>query len=165
MSDVDAVAVLRGHSALLRRLASGYERNRSDQEELAQDMAIAVWRALPRYRGEGSLKAYVAKVAQFAALERLRSRRPAQEGGDALDDLEAPGVGPDQQFEAQQRQRRLMHAVLELPLGQRECVLMALEGFGNVEIAGILGMQVNTVDQRLSRARVHLRKRLENADA
>lgn len=161
----DPVAVLREHGALLLRLASGYERNRSDRDELAQEMAIAVWRALPKYRGEGSLRGYVAKVAQFAALERVRRRPPAADGDDALDGIEAPGSGPDQQFEAGQRQRRLLAAVAELPLGQRECVLLALEGFGNAEIAALLGMQPNTVDQRLSRARSFLRTRLENPHA
>ncbi|WP_024891807.1 RNA polymerase sigma factor [Luteimonas huabeiensis] len=165
MSGPDAAAVLAEHGAFLRRLASGYERNRSDQEELVQEMAIAVWRSLPKYRGDGSLKGFVAKVAQFAALERLRRRRPAHDDGDALDRLEAPGPGPERQFEAQQRQRRLMAAVSQLPLGQRECVLLALEGFGNGEIAGILGIQANTVDQRLSRARALLRARLETTHA
>lgn len=158
----DPAAILQAHGALLLRLASGYERNRSDRDELAQEMAIAVWRALPKYRGEGSLRGYVAKVAQFAALERLRRRPPPAEGDDALGGVEAPGPGPDQQLEAGQRQDRLLAAVSGLPLGQRECVLLALEGFGNAEIAGILGMQPNTVDQRLSRARSFLRTRLES---
>src|SRR5690606_9657647 len=95
VSDADAIAVLREHGPLLRRLASGYERNRSDREDLVQEMAIAIWRSLPKYRGDGSLKGYVAKVAQFVALERLRRKRPVQGGDEVLDSLEAPEPGPD----------------------------------------------------------------------
>lgn len=165
MSGTDVIAVLHEHGGLLRRMAFGYERNAAEREELAQEMAIAVWKALPRYRGDGSLKAFVAKVAQFTALERLRGRRPVHEPDDALEKAASPDPGPDVQAEAAQRQGALMDAVRELPLGQRECVLLALEGFGNRDIAQVLGIQANTVDQRLSRARAWLKQRLEQTYA
>lgn len=63
-----------------------------------------------------------------------------------------------------QRRHRLLVAVRALPTGQRECVLLVLEGFNSREIADILGIAVNTVDQRLSRARHKLRTILEERE-
>src|SRR5690606_28594111 len=103
MSGTDVIAVLHEHGGLLRRMAFGYERNAAEREELAQEMAIAVWEALPRYRGDGSLKAFVAKVAQFTALERLRGRRPLDEPDDAPGKAASPGPGPDLPADAAQR--------------------------------------------------------------
>ncbi len=165
MTAPDISAVLLEHGALLQRLASGYERQRSDRDELAQEMAIAVWKALPRYRGDGSLRGFVAKVAQFAALERLRSKRPDAGRGDEIGDAPSHDPTPDRHAESMQRGRALRDAVAALQTGQRECVLLALEGFGNREIAALLGIPDNTVDQRLSRARTALRARLEQTHA
>lgn len=165
MTSPDILQVLQEHGDLLQRLASGYERQRSDRDELAQEMAIAVWKALPRYRGDGSLRGFVAKVAQYAALERLRSKRPAASGSDAVADAPSSDPTPDRHAESVQRGRALRDAVAALPTGQRECVLLALEGFGNREIAALLGIPDNTVDQRLSRARTALRATLEHTHA
>ena len=70
---------------------------------------------------------------------------------------------PDAQAEAAQRQAALLSAVRQLADGQRECVLLVLEGFDHGQIADILGVAVNTVDQRLSRARTRLRNQLEGS--
>lgn len=166
MSPPDIAEVLREHGGLLQRMAAGYERQRSDRDELAQEMAIAVWKALPRFRGEGSLKGFVAKVAQFTALERMRGHRRSHATADeAPAELVSGDPTPDRHAETRQRGERLFDAVAALPTGQRECVLLALEGFGNREIAALLGIPDNTVDQRLSRARVALRTHLESSHA
>lgn len=58
--------------------------------------------------------------------------------------------------EAQQRRAGLVAAVRRLPLGQRQVVVLALEGFALKEIGQALGLEENTVAQRLSRARRQL---------
>jgi RNA polymerase sigma-70 factor (ECF subfamily) len=149
--------VLREHGGMIERIAAGYARTPTAREELAQEMAIAIWRALPRFRGDGSLKAFVARTAQFTALDALHRHDFTREVAMDGIDMEAADPTPDQLAEKSQRQRRMAAAITSLPLGQRECVLLALEGFGNKEIAEILGIEPNTADQRLSRARAGLR--------
>lgn len=163
MTAPDIESVLREHGPMLLRMAAAYRGRRTGTDELAQEMAVAVWQALPRFRGEGSLKGFVARVAQFAALDRLRVTNARNEIG--IDDLAIESVEstPEAYAETSQKRRDLMRAVCGLPTGQRECVLLVLEGFGNNEIAEILGIATNTVDQRLSRARVWLRGQLEDS--
>jgi len=159
VTDIDAV--LREHGAMLFRIASGYTRTNAARDDLAQEMSVAVWKALPAFRGDGPLKAFVARTAQFAALDHVR-KRSNRVDGDAIDDsFESHDPRPDEHAGQSQRRRHLLQAVRDLPVGQRECVLLVLEGFSNREIAEILGMPGNTVDQRLSRARQHLRTLLE----
>lgn len=152
--------VLAEHGAMLFRIAGGYATPHLPRDELAQDMSVAVWKALPGYRG-GDLRAFVARVAQFAALDCLRRKTIDVEGDADEGNLESPAIRPDQYADATQKQMRLLAAVRRLPIGRRECVLLVLEGFDHGEIAGILGIAVNTVDQRLSRARRQLRELLE----
>ena len=44
------------HGAALARLVAAYERRPALREELLQEIALALWQALPAFRGEASLK-------------------------------------------------------------------------------------------------------------
>jgi RNA polymerase sigma factor (sigma-70 family) len=48
-----------------------------------------------------------------------------------------------------------------LPVGQRQLVVLALEGLRYDEIADLLGITVGNVGVRLNRARAALREQLE----
>lgn len=160
----DIESTLREHAGMLARIAGGYASQRAARDDLVQEMSVAVWKALPAWRGEGSLKAFVARVAQYAALDWCR--RDARAPADDIDDIEiaATGAVPDEAAHAEQRRERLAAAIRQLPLGQRECVLLVLEGFASAEIAHVVGVGANTVDQRLSRARATLRAQLREEE-
>lgn len=156
-SSPDIDAALRDYGAMLFRIASGYTRTSAARDDLVQDMSVALWKALPAYRGDGPVKAFVARIAQFTALDHVKRRANRIDTASLDEHLESTAMRPDQYAGGVQDRNRLLDAVRRLPGGQRECVLLVLEGFGNREIAGILGVPDNTVDQRLSRARQQLR--------
>lgn len=155
-------AVLREHGPMLSRIAGSYEAEPARREDLLQEMSLALWRALPRWRGEASLRTFIARVAHNRAMDCLARRRIRE---DELDEQHPdPVADPLRLAEAQQRRQSLVDAVRRLPLGQRQAVVLALEGFSQREIGEVLGHGENTVAQRLSRARRQLRDWLgENA--
>ncbi|MBC7978156.1 MAG: RNA polymerase sigma factor, partial [Myxococcales bacterium] len=71
-----------------------------------------------------------------------------------------PHAGPQVATEREQRRAALMVAVRRLPLPQAQVVSLVLEDFSHAEIADVLGISVNNVDVRLSRARQALRREL-----
>jgi RNA polymerase sigma-70 factor (ECF subfamily) len=89
-----------------------------------------------------------------------RRRLPTAESGD---DLELPDARPDpeQSLSAEQQGRRLLDAVLGLPVGYRQVVTLVLEGMSYAEIADVLGIAESNVGARLTRARQMLRTRLQ----
>lgn len=150
----------------LRRLAGSYERDPSRQQDLVQDIWLAVWQALPRFRGECSERTFVFRIAHNRAVSHIdySQRRRAE----PLDDdaaVFAPGPDPEHALSAQQRQERLRAAVQELPVGLRQVVVLALEGFHHADIADIVGITENNVAVRLSRARATLSRLLGAAEA
>lgn len=151
-------AVLREHGPMLSRIAGSYEYERGRREDLLQEMSLAVWRALPRWRGDASLRTFVARVAHNRAVDCLSRRRIREDELDEHHPDPHPVADPLHQAEARQRRRDLLDAVRRLPLGQRQVVVLALEGFSQREIGQALGQQENTVAQRLSRARRQLRE-------
>jgi DNA-directed RNA polymerase specialized sigma24 family protein len=46
--------IVRLHGESLSRVAWGYVSNAADHDDLMQDILVAIWRALPRFRREAS---------------------------------------------------------------------------------------------------------------
>jgi RNA polymerase sigma-70 factor (ECF subfamily) len=153
-------ALLHEHAGLLSRIAASYEADPSLRDDLLQDIALALWRALPAWRGEASLKTFVARVAHNRGASHVigqTRRRPTQALGE---DLADPMHGPEAHAQAEQKRRRLQDAVRTLPLTLRQAVTLALEGFSQQDIAVALGISANNVAVRLNRARKALKSAL-----
>jgi RNA polymerase sigma factor (sigma-70 family) len=148
------------HGPLIRRIARSYEANRAVVDEVVQDIYLALWEALPRFRGDASLRTFVVKVAHNRAITHVakEARRPRTvELDEALTDS---ATTPEQAAEHAEARSRLERAVARLPLGQRLVATLALEGFSPDEIANVLGIGVSAASVRLHRAKALLRELL-----
>ncbi|HEX6749522.1 MAG TPA: sigma-70 family RNA polymerase sigma factor [Longimicrobium sp.] len=152
--------VVREHGAALARLAAVYAAEPADRDDLLQEIWVALWRALPRFRGECSLRTFVYRVGHNRGLTfRARQRRnPSAELPPTLAD---PRPGPDAELARSRRHERLLDAVRRLPEPQRQAVTLSLEGLSHAEIAEVVGTTENNVAVRLSRGRAALRELLE----
>ena len=157
---VDIESVLREHGPMLSRIAGSYESEPARRDDLLQEISLAVWKALPAWRGDASLRTFAARVAHNRAIDHLAREKRAL-GDELRDEHPDPGANPLQHAEAHQRRKDLIAAVRALPLGQRQVVVLALEGFSQNEIGQALGLEDNTVAQRLSRARRQLQQWLQ----
>jgi RNA polymerase sigma-70 factor (ECF subfamily) len=152
--------ILREHGPALSRLASSYEAVASTHEELVQDIALAIWQALPHFRGECSERTFIFRIAHNRALSHAWKRRPAHQPLDDLEESEQP-VDPrplpeDRAAETHQRER-LMAAIHRLPATHRQMIALLLEDFSYAEMAEVLGISENNVAVRLNRARKALK--------
>lgn len=154
---------MQAHGPALRRVAASYARTAAEQDDLAQQIALGLWRALPSFREECSARTFVFRVAHnqamhFATRERLR--RPHPDADARVGAIADESGDPEAQLDARRRRARMYEALRGLPLAQREVLTLALEGLPHAEIAEVLGVTVNSVDVRLSRARSALRAAL-----
>ena len=148
------------HGASLGRVAWSYTRNHADQQDLFQDIAIAIWRALPRFRAECSERTFVFRIAHNRGITHLSRRR--QVTVEASDELEVSDgrPTPEQALASSQKALQLLDAVQSLPLAYRQVVTLALEGMSYGDIADVLGITESNVGVRLTRARLMLRRLL-----
>lgn len=155
--------VLREHGPALARLAAGYEANASTREELVQEIALAIWQALPSFRGECSERTFVYRIAHNRALTHVWKRRPAHQALDEIEESQQP-VDPRAQPEdvvAKRDERdQLMTAIQSLPVMHRQIITLMLEDFSYAEMALVLGISENNVAVRLTRARQALKRAL-----
>lgn len=154
----------------LKRLAGQYE-----AEDLTQEVFIKISQALKNFRGECQLSTWIYRIATNAALDRLRSPSFQQMAhGKSLDDSregdtedkdvwtgeKMPSI--DQELIRKDMNRCIRDFIENLPENYRTVVVLGeLEGLKNNEIAGILGLTLDTVKIRLHRARAKLKKELE----
>jgi RNA polymerase sigma factor (sigma-70 family) len=159
--DDRCVRLLRQYDRALRRMVGSYERDPSRQQDLLQDIWLAVWQALPRFRGECAEQTFVFRIAHNRAVSHIDhwQRRRV----DPLDDdapFPAAQPDPERALSAQQRHEQLRAAVQSLPLGLRQVVVLSLEGLSHAEIAAVAGITENNVAVRLTRARAALSRLL-----
>jgi RNA polymerase sigma factor (sigma-70 family) len=161
--------VVREYGAALARLAAAYAPDRADRDDLSQEILVAIWRALPRFRGESSERTFVFRVAHnrgitYRSRRRHHPRLEAEAEAEAAADA-VPDAGPDPAalLARSRRHQRLVAAVGELPEPHRQAVMLHLEGLTNREIAGVQGTTEDNVAVRLARARKALRLLLGEA--
>ena len=152
-------ALLAAYGASLARLAGSYVRNEDDREDLLQDIVVAVWRALPRFRGDCSERTFLFRIAHNRAIAYITRRRlPIVDGAEV--EVQDARPNPEETLSTVQEGRRLLDAVQRLPLNQRQVVTLVLEGLSYAEIADVLGISETNVGARLTRARQMLRQLL-----
>jgi RNA polymerase sigma-70 factor (ECF subfamily) len=158
-------ALVAEHQAMVARICASYERDRDLARELSQDVWFAIWRALPSYRADASLKTFVARIAQFRAISHVAQR--AKQPLEAVLDEAIPDAQPAPESAAIASSERsdLLAAVQRLPLVYRQPVILTLEDFSPAEIATMLGLSVNVVGVRLTRARSMLRAILNSGES
>lgn len=150
--------VIAGHLPMIRRIAAAYESNASTREDVVQDILCAVWRALPNFRGEGSLRSFIARVAANRAITHVQRALKVPDSAELTRDFVASEPGPEAHAIAVDERERLVAALRTLPIGLREPALLALEGLTQQEIALVLGITPNAVAIRMTRAKSQLRK-------
>lgn len=142
---------------MIRRIAVSHEANPGLAEDLVQDIWLELWRALPSFRGDASLKTFIARVASFRAITHVRQRTRLPHSAELSDAIPTSDPSPEHHAIAQDRQAKLVAAVRALSLPLRQVSLLTLEGLTPQEIAGVLGISANAVAIRLSRAKQILR--------
>jgi RNA polymerase sigma-70 factor (ECF subfamily) len=159
--DNHCVRLLHEHDRALRRLAASYERDPSRQQDLLQEIWLAVWQALPRFRGDCSERTFVFRIAHNRAVSHVDHwQRRRTDSLDANAPLVASQPDPEHALSTEQRRERLQAAVQCLPIGLRQVVVLTLEGLSYAEVAEVVGITENNVAVRLTRARAALSRLL-----
>lgn len=152
--------LLAEEGAALARVAASYVADAARRDDLFQEICLAIWQALPRFRGESSLRTFVFRIAHNRGLAAVARRRPTGEPLDLAEEVADARPTPELAADQRQRRERLAAAVRELPLALRQALTLALEGLSQREIGEVLGISEGNAAVRLTRARKALKKLL-----
>ena len=151
--------VLQNHASGLARVAATYEADRSLQEDLFQDILLAVHLSLHTLENPERLKAFIYRIAHNHGVDHV-VRRTSMKRRDAAMEPETSPATPEDEVVSTQQSRRLTSAVRRLPLPYRQVLSLLLEDLSYAEIADALGMTPSNVGVRINRAKTMLREML-----
>ena len=162
--EADYHRLLSNYGPAISRVASSYEAVISLREELRQDILLALWSALPQFRGDCSERTFLFRIAHNRGLQHVWRRKASaaiKEESQLTQELEDPRPTPETKAYESQRRERLMEAIRGLPVSLRLVIALTLEELPQSEIASVLGITENNVAVRLVRARKALQEALK----
>ena len=143
-------------------LAFSILRDRAAAEDLAQEVFVKLWQALPRYDGRAKLSTWIYAITRNASVSALRVRRRALSMSDhsVREEVEGIAAAPAPATE----DRELRRVIEALPEKQRQAItLYYLDERPVEEVAEMMGLPANTVKTHLHRARAGLASALAAA--
>ena len=134
-----------------------YENKPDPRKDLFQEILIAIWQALPRFRGTSNIKTYIYRIAHNRGIthqsttkrERLTLSRFEFEKPELPD----KDINPEQKIILSEQMMELHKAIKTLTPKLKQVMVMHLEGIPNKSIAEILGLKENTVAARIKRGK------------
>ena len=145
----------------------------SDAWDLAQEVFIKAWQALPRYEAKARFSTWLYRIAHNVVYDWTRKRK-FESVGELNDEIfnqqridpaavTAPGAGeaPDEALARGELRAKLGAALAKLSPEHREAVLLKdVQGLSYKEIAEVMASSIGTVMSRLFYARQKLQTML-----
>lgn len=181
--DEDATLVRRcqrGESSAFRELVARHDKKvytlvarvlgpsatADDVDDVAQDVFVQAWRALPKFRSDAKFSTWLYRIATNMAIKQWHRRKKtsgtvyeAELPETVRAALADPSLGPAEEAMLLARDRDLRKAIESLPEKQRTVVLLHyFEEQTCEEVALLLGCSVGTVWSRLHYACRKLRE-------
>lgn len=157
--EVEALAVLYDrHSGLMLAMANRILGDKTQAEDLIQDVFMEVWRRAHAFdESRGSVRTWLLVRLRSRALDRLRSARNRREVAVEEVSPAQPESAPEDP-ELQPDRTMVRQAIEQLPEEQRQVIeLSYFHGLSSSEIATRMGSPLGTVKSRTAAALSKLR--------
>ena len=151
-------AAVADHDTMIRRICLGYAHTSQDLEDLYQDVLVNIWRGLPAFRADSSMRTWIYRIALNTCVStlRIRSRQPHQA---SLDEVI---LVPDHSQEKKETVKELYECIATLSPIDKAIVMMWLDEYSYEEIADTVGLKRNNVATRLHRAKEKLKENIKD---
>lgn len=144
------------HLGLMLKVVRGCAAAPQDQDDLFQDVLVAIWSSIPSFRGEAKETTWIYRVAFNTALAWQRVEKRRRVGHEMFLKFEVPPeaqagsteTAPDREIVEQ-----LYAAIRQLPKVDASLALMHLDGLSYQEMADVLGISENYIGVKLNRIR------------
>ncbi|PKQ63971.1 hypothetical protein BZG02_08135 [Labilibaculum filiforme] len=158
------------YQAMVVNTAMGMLHNKTDAEDVAQDVFIQVYHAINEFRRESSLKTWLYRITITRSLNTIRSNK-RRKFLHRIEDFfqtkkeeiseEASFINPDRYLEEKDHAKAIHAALDALPENQKIAfTLSKYEELSYAEIADLMQVSKSSVESLLFRAKTNLQKKL-----
>jgi RNA polymerase sigma-70 factor (ECF subfamily) len=149
-------ALTADYGAALQRLARGYEADEGRQQDLVQEIFVALWQALPSFEGRSSLRTWVYRVAHNIAVSHVVKRRRDRLAQAVPLDDDVLVANAAREAEGRDSVGRLAALVRALRPADAQVILLYLEGLEHAEIGEVTGLSPENVAVKVHRIKAAL---------
>lgn len=155
-------AIISQYRKSLIKVVATFEADPKLQQDLHQEILLAIWQALESFKGQSLVHTYIYRVAYNKALNHVtkQSRTPSHQDLDESHLCQQPT--PEHTTDTNREIKELMNAIRELPVLQRQLITLSLDGVSYSDIAEITGLGLSNVGVLINRAKKLLKLILEN---
>ncbi|WP_018132379.1 RNA polymerase sigma factor [Effusibacillus pohliae] len=143
--------------------------DREEARDAAQEVFLQAYRSLGEFQGGAQFRSWLYKIAANKCID-IRRKQARRAGIASISPLQedlprSADPTPEEQLLATERSRELQAAIDELPEKYRDVVILYhYQRLSYKQIAEILGIEVKSVETRMSRAKKMLRERLRKEE-
>jgi RNA polymerase sigma-70 factor (ECF subfamily) len=145
------------------RLAYRFTGNADDAEDLAQDVFVRVFERIGTFRGESAFSTWLYRLAVNVCLNHQRKPQRTERLEVAENEPADGASNPATAYAQRELSEQLQAAVASLPENLKSVfILVGMEDLSYQQAAEVLGLTVEAVRMRMSRARRELRDKLRS---
>lgn len=145
------------HQSIIHKICFVYSKNRTDREDLQQEIILQLWKSFPSFREDAAFSTWMYRVALNTAINQIRR---AAFFVDSHPDRDIP-YDPSESYEWSEEVQILYQAISQLKKIEKAIILLWLEEKSYEEIAESIGITVKNVSVRLVRIRARLTEIIE----
>ena len=143
------------------KIAATFEADPVIQQDLLQEIFLAVWQALASFREQSSLHTFVYRVAYNQALSHVTKQIKSKNIEELSETITDSKSDVEQRVRDLKSMEALTNKIRLLPIVQRQLVVLSLEGVSYKEMAEISGLSQTNVGVQLNRAKSKLIQLME----
>jgi RNA polymerase sigma factor (sigma-70 family) len=152
------VALLEQHRRMVFKVANTYARL-EDREDLAQEIAVHLWRAFPDYDPSRSFSTWLYRIALNVGISHLRGHVTRERRTVPFEpDLHEAADPRSREPDADEASFLLGEFIAQLDALNRALLLLYLDEHATREIAEILGISETNVTTKINRLKERVRR-------
>jgi len=148
----DFLELVHRHQSIIHKICFIYSENRSDREDLQQEIILQLWKSFSSFQGNAAFSTWMYRVALNTAINK--TRRP----GLLIDRSSSPDLpyDPSDSYQFSEEIEILYQAISQLKKVEKAIILLWLEEKSYEEISEAIGITVKNVSVKLVRIRTRL---------
>ncbi len=156
------------YQARIYNLAYNYVKTEEEAKDVAQDVFVTAYRALPKLRDDTKFGAWLYQIGINHCRNRYKKlKRRGYFTNKSIDNEDDPvhlegGDSPEQKLEQQRTIKLVRNTIAQMSESEKEVLMLRdLQGLPYEEISEILDVPLGTVKSKLNRARLNLKNKLK----
>lgn len=153
--------VMTHHKDQVYRICWGFSQERSEVEDLFQEVMLRLWKSLEGFRGEAQRATWVYRITVNTCIYwKKKYRKTKWESIEAGANLAATQTA-ETNLLVNESILQLRAAIQQLDKLDRTIALLLLEELSYKEIAAVTGLQVNHIGVKINRIKTRLKRLLQ----